>query len=101
MIQQDLFGNAVITQADKQEAWKIYEERSNIVDCLLKDFHAGKYKLDGDVFTSYKLALISLNACVDATNGRTDLVLKEFEPVESILDDYIKWKFWLKKDKSE
>ena len=94
MIQQDLFGNAVITQKDREEAWKIYEERSNIVDCLLKDFHNGKYKLDGDIFTSYKLALIALNAFIDSANGRTDLVLEEFKSVESILDDYIKWKFW-------
>jgi hypothetical protein len=94
MIQQDLFGNTVITQKDKEEAWKIYDEHSNIVDSLLKDFHSGKYKLEGDIFTSYKLALIALNTFVAATNGRTDLVLDQFKPVESILDDYIKWKFW-------
>ncbi len=98
MIQTDLFGNAVITQTDREEAWKIYEERSNIVDCLLKDHDNGKYKLEGDVFTAYKLALIALNTFVAATNGRTDLVLEEFKPVESILDDYIKWKFWRKKN---
>jgi len=94
MIQTDLFGNAVITQKNREEAWKIYEERSNIVDSLLKDHDNGKYKLEGDVFTAYKLALIDLNAFIPATQGRTDLVLDEFKPVESILDDYIKWKFW-------
>jgi len=94
MIQTDLFGNAIITQTDREEAWKIYEEHSNIVDSLLKDFHNGKYKLEGDIFTSYKLALIALNTFCAATQGRTDLVLEEFKPVESILDDYIKWKFW-------
>jgi hypothetical protein len=94
MIQQDLFGNTVITQKNREEAWNIYDEHSNIVDSLLKDFHNGKYKLEGDIFTSYKLALIALNTFVAATNGRTDSVLDQFKPVESILDDYIKWKFW-------